>query len=574
MNKIRHFLISSQDLKIIFTAVIYFSSAYLGLILAFQDPFTSPVWPPVGVGFALILILGPRVWPGITIGSLLAYMLVFWLNKVEISLATIQASTIIAAGNTIELLIGFLLLEKFIKNDDPFKKTNDSFIFLLIALVMCLIGSSFGTYSLYLNDVVGQQEFIQTWFFWWIPNVASVLLFTPFILSWQRRFRLRTSKSKIFEFILFMICLLIFVTVLNNQQLGSTIEKSLPFLVIPFLLWLAFRFNLQTSMAGILITALSAIYFTVNGIGPFVLETNENSILILQIFIGVISITSIVLSSTVFERTVAQNTIKKFNETLESKIEERTRELNEEIIFRKNAEEKIKVANEQLQKTNIELDNFVYKVSHDLRAPIASVLGLVNLAKRENKLDVLREYFNMIGKSAEQQDLFIKDILDLSRNSRLSVNKDKISWEELINDTFDNLKYSVKDKKIEKIINIRGKSSFYSDQRRIKVILNNLISNSIRYANGKDPKVEIDINVNKSIADITIADNGIGIEKPHQKKVFEMFYRATDSNVGSGLGLYIVKESVERLNGQIVLNSEKGQGTKFNISLPNLRNDN
>jgi signal transduction histidine kinase len=327
-------------------------------------------------------------------------------------------------------------------------------------------------------------------------------------------------------------------------------------------------------MAGVLLTALSAVYFTVNGTGPFVLETNENSILILQIFIGVISITSIVLSSTVFERSVAQDTIKKFNETLESKIAERTRELNEEIVYRKNAEDKIKVANEQLQKTNIELDNFVYKVSHDLRAPIASVLGLVNLARRENKVDVLREYLNMIGKSAEQQDLFIKDILDLSRNSRLSVNRDKMSWEELINDTFDNLKYSVKDKNIERIINIRGKSTFYSDQRRIKVIFNNLISNSIRYANGKDPKVEIDVHVNKNMADITIADNGIGIEKPYQKRVFEMFYRATDTNVGSGLGLYIVKESVERLNGQIILNSEKGQGTRFNINLPNLRNGN
>jgi signal transduction histidine kinase len=554
--------------------LIYFSSAYLGLILAFQDPFTSPVWPPAGVGFALILLLGPRVWPGITIGSLLAYMLVFWLNKVEVSLATIEASTLIAAGNTIELLIGYYLIKRFIRNDDPFKKTNDSFIFLLISLVMCLIGSSFGTYSLYLNDGVEPQKLIQTWFFWWIPNVASVLLFTPFILSWQRTFRIKATKAKIIEFILFLSCLFIFISILNNQVLGSTIEKSLPFLVIPFLLWLAFRFNLQTSMAGVLLTALSAVYFTVNGTGPFVLETNENSILILQIFIGVISITSIVLSSTVFERSVAQDTIKKFNETLESKIAERTRELNEEIVYRKNAEDKIKVANEQLQKTNIELDNFVYKVSHDLRAPIASVLGLVNLARRENKVDVLREYLNMIGKSAEQQDLFIKDILDLSRNSRLSVNRDKISWEELINDTFDNLKYSVKDKNIERIINIRGKSTFYSDQRRIKVIFNNLISNSIRYANGKDPKVEIDVHVNKNMADITIADNGIGIEKPYQKRVFEMFYRATDTNVGSGLGLYIVKESVERLNGQIILNSEKGQGTRFNINLPNLRNGN
>jgi len=572
MNKIRQFLIGSHDIKIIFTAVVYFLSAYLGLILAFHDPMTSPVWPPVGVGFALILLLGPRVWPGITIGSLLAYMLVFWLNNITISLATIQASTIIAIGNTVELIVGLYLLKTFISKEDPFKKTHESFMFLLITLIMCLIGSSFGTYSLYLNQLVNEQELIQTWFFWWIPNVASILLFTPFILSWKRSFRIRASRAKVFEFMLFILCLLAFLAVLNNQELGSTIEKSLPFLVIPFLLWLAFRFNLQTSMAGILITALSAIFFTVNGIGPFVLETNENSIIMLQIFIGVISISSIVLSSTVYERTVAQETIKKFNETLESKIEERTLELNEEINYRKNAEEKIKVANEQLQKTNVELDNFVYKVSHDLRAPIASVLGLVNLAKRENKVDVLREYFNMIEKSAEQQDLFIKDILDLSRNSRLAVNRDKIRWEELLNDTFDNLKYSVKDKKIEKIVNISGRTSFYSDQRRIKVIFNNLISNSIRYANGKDPKVEIDINVNKAVADIRISDNGIGIEKPHLKKVFEMFYRATDSNVGSGLGLYIVKESVERLNGQIELNSEKGNGTVFNISLPNMRN--
>jgi len=574
MSKIRHFLMESQDLRIILVAVLYFSSAYLGLILAFRDPITSPVWPPVGVGFALILILGTRTWPGITIGSLLAYMLVFWLNNVGISIETIQATIVIAIGNTIEILVGQYLIKIFIKQEDPFTKANDTFIFLLIVLVMCLIGSSLGTYSLYLNHVVEQENIIETWFFWWIPNVASVLLFTPFILSWKRKFTFKACKSKIFEFLLFALCLSIFISVFNNQQLAPTAEKSFPFLVIPFLLWLAFRFNLQTSMAGVLITALTAIFVTVNNLGPFVLETDVNSILILQIFIGVISITSIILSSTVFERTIAQNTIKKFNETLESKIAERTIELNEEINFRKDAEEKIKVANRQLQKTNIELDNFVYKVSHDLRAPIASVLGLVNLAKRENKVDVLREYFNMIGKSAEQQDLFIKDILDLSRNSRLVVNKDKIKWEELLNDTFDNLKYSVKNKKIERIINIKGRTTFYSDQRRIKVIFNNLISNAIRYANGKDPKVEIDIDVNKNEAEITIADNGIGIEKPHQKKVFEMFYRAAETNVGSGLGLYIVKESVDRLNGQIDLKSEKGTGTTFNIILPNLRNHN
>ncbi len=572
MKNVKHFLSESQDFRIILVAVVYFFSAYLGLILAFKEPFNSPVWPPVGVGLALILLLGTRTWPGITIGSLLAYMVVFWMNDIAISLESIQAWVIIAIGNTVEILFGFFLLKILIKGEDPFRKTNDAFIFLLIALLMCLIGSSLGTYSLYINNVIIAENFIEQWFYWWIPNVASVLLFTPFILSWKRSFGIRITKRNGLETFLFILCLLVFGLLMNNPELSPTIENSLPFLIIPFLLWLAFRFNLQSSMTGILLTSLSAIYLTINKVGPFVQNTNESSILILQIFIGVISITTIILSATVYERTVAQEEIKKFNETLESKITERTRELNDEIAFRKKAEDKQKITNRQLRKANIELDNFVYKVSHDLRAPIASVLGLVNLAKKENRVDILKEYFDMIGKSADQQDVFIKDILDLSRNSRLVVDKNKIHWKKLIDNTFDNLKYSSKNREIKKIVNIKGRSPFYSDPRRIKVIFNNLISNAIRYANGRDPKVEINVNINKQNADITIADNGIGIEKEHQNKIFNMFYRASDTNVGSGLGLYIVKESIDRLNGEISLESEFGKGTSFFIKLPNLKN--
>jgi signal transduction histidine kinase len=571
MHKIKYYLLESIDVRIILVAVIYFLSAYFGLLLAFRDPITSPVWPPVGIGLALILFLGVRTWPGITIGSLIAYMLVFWLNGIEINSGTIQASIIISIGNTIEILLGRYLLHLFIKDDDPFKNTHNTFVFLIIALVMCLVGSSLGTYSFHLNGIVNKQEFISQWFFWWIPNVTSVLLFTPFFLSWKRKFNLQITRRTFIESLIFLFCMALFIVILRNEALAPTIEKSYPFLIIPFLLWLSFRFNLQTTLTGILITALSAIYITINGQGPFVLDSNENSILILQIFISVISITSIILSSTVYERHDAQLTIQKFNETLETKIEERTSALNDEISFRKRAEDKLKVTNRQLRKANVELDNFVYKVSHDLRAPIASVLGLVNLAKKENKFDTLKDYFDMVGRSAVQQDSFIRDILDLSRNSRLLIDKKRINWQELINDTFDHLKFSVKDKAIERKININGRVSFYSDQRRIKVIFNNLISNAIRYSNGKDPVIEIDVKINKSNANITITDNGVGIEKKHQKKVFEMFYRATDANAGSGLGLYIVKESIDKLNGNIDMMSDVGIGTKFLISLPNLK---
>ncbi len=574
MNKIRHFLTESQDVRIILVASLYFSGAYLGLILAFKDPITSPVWPPVGVGFALILLLGTRTWPGITIGSLLAYMLVFWSRNIGIDLVSIQAFILIAIGNTLEILVGYSLLKHFVNNGDFFAKTTNTFKFLIIVLFMCVIGSSVGTYSLFLLGRVNQQDFIEMWSKWWIPNVASVLLFTPFILAWKRHFSIRIKRGILLEIFIFFLSISIFVSLLLNNELSETIEQSMPFLIIPFLLWLAFRFNLQTSMTGILITALSVIYLTIQNYGPFVLENTENSILMLQIFIGVISITTIILSSTVFERAEAQKTIKKFNETLEEKIRDRTKELNEEIIHRKEAEEKLKETNRKLRKANIELDNFVYKVSHDLRAPIASVLGLVNLAKKEKKVDMLKEYFEMIGKSADQQDIFIKDILDISRNARLIVDKSKIEWDKLIEDTFENLKYSVKDREVQKTVNIKGRNAFYSDQRRIKVIFNNLISNAIRYANGKDPKVEINIQIDRKKADITVKDNGIGIEKEHLGKVFNMFYRAAETNVGSGLGLYIVKESVDRLNGVIDLSSEVGMGTQFKISLPNLKSRN
>ena len=341
---------------------------------------------------------------------------------------TIFASIVISTGNTLEIIAGYWLLKTFLKVDDLFTTARDTFIFLIVAMVMCIVGSSFGIYSVWQFGLIDSSEITSRWFFWWIPNVASVLLFTPFILSWKRPFRINFTQQKIVEVLFFLLVLSVFLYLINHPSLSGTVEKAMPFLIMPFLLWLAFRFNLQTTMLALLVTGLAAIFLTINGIGPFVLENNENSIVLLQFFIGVISITSIVLSSTVYERLQYQNTIKKFNETLEAKITARTKKLNEEIAIRKKTEENLKVTNRRLRKANVELDNFVYKVSHDLRAPIASVLGLVNLVRMEKNQKLIQEYISLIKSSALQQDIFIRDILDLSRNSRVSIAKTKISF--------------------------------------------------------------------------------------------------------------------------------------------------
>jgi signal transduction histidine kinase len=393
-------------------------------------------------------------------------------------------------------------------------------------------------------------------------------LFTPLIISLARSNSFRFSSEKALEIGLFLIGTLGIVFLLQVEYFSATLVRALPFLILPFFLWLAFRFQLSVAMGGVLVVSLLAIYFTVSNYGPFVLSESYYSMLLLQIFIGVMSVSTLVLSATVKERTVAQQTLLDFNENLEGKVLERTRALHEEIVTRKEAEAKLQRTNQELSKRNTELDNFVYSVSHDLRAPIASVLGLINLAKKDKDLAMKDTYLEMINNSALQQDHFIKEILDQSRNSRLDVKREEILFEPIIDETFSHLSFATSGKAVEKIISIQQTKPFYCDRWRLKVILNNIISNAIRYRNGRDPVIKVSVDVTEQGAQVRIEDNGKGIAKEHIKNVCRMFYRATDDGAGSGLGLYIVKEAVDKLNGSIKIESEEGNGTTVHLMIP------
>jgi signal transduction histidine kinase len=141
----------------------------------------------------------------------------------------------------------------------------------------------------------------------------------------------------------------------------------------------------------------------------------------------------------------------------------------------------------------------------------------------------------------------------------------------MLNDIFEELSFFEQSNNVHKIIRISGISQFYSDTYRIKTILNNLISNSFKYYRISDerPTIEIDISINDPFTTILIKDNGIGISEENIKNIFDMFYRASNQSKGSGLGLYIVKEMVEKLNGSISVKSKLGVYTQFVIKLPN-----
>ncbi len=231
--------------------------------------------------------------------------------------------------------------------------------------------------------------------------------------------------------------------------------------------------------------------------------------------------------------------------------------------------------NEELLQANQELDNFVYSVSHDLRAPLTSAMGLIEISRDEKDLNTIMYYLDLQEKSLKKLDNFIHDIVNYSRNSRLAIEPDLIDFKELIQESFDQLRFMESSASIEQIIEIEPDINFHSDKGRLGIIFGNLISNTIRYSDTLKPKPFTKVSVQKTNdgVKISVTDNGQGIGDTHQEKIFDMFYRATDNKPGSGLGLYILKEALKKIKGRVEVESVIGEGTTFTLFLPNLVSD-
>ena len=229
-----------------------------------------------------------------------------------------------------------------------------------------------------------------------------------------------------------------------------------------------------------------------------------------------------------------------------------------------------KKVEEELKTRNTELDNFVYKVSHDLRAPLSSVLGLAHLASIKGNDDNLADYVKLMGQKAKQLDHFISDVLSHSKNLKMELKVEQVDFQKIISQTFDDVSYLAGAQGVERKVSI-STGEFYSDPWRIGEIFRNLVSNAIKYRKlgQSETSITISVEIRKDHCFISFEDGGIGIDELNLKKIFEMFYRASDQSDGSGLGLYIVKNAVEKLGGKISVDSELGKGTAFKINLPN-----
>ena len=227
--------------------------------------------------------------------------------------------------------------------------------------------------------------------------------------------------------------------------------------------------------------------------------------------------------------------------------------------------------NRMLVKTNSELDRFVYSTSHDLRAPLTSVMGLISIAERSDNIVDVKNYMNMMRDRMHSLDKFIKDITDYSRNNRLGIRREKISLADLAAEVWESLKYAPEAEHIQFVIDIPTDVEIESDKTRLRVVISNLIANAVRYHDKRklDQFIRLGFETNGGVFSIQVEDNGQGIDPEYHTKIFDMFYRANEESKGSGLGLYIVKEALAKLSGSIYLESSPGVGSTFIVRLPN-----
>ncbi len=543
------YIFSINGLKVILlTAFLYYFTARLGYFITFNHTVILPLWPPAGVGLAMMILYGRTLaWPGIAIASLLISLMATW-NTPDLPLGIrLSVMIILTFSRVLEAITGYWLIKKYI-GDNLFSNPQNTFRFLYITAGISFIGSGVLLLCLYIFNIAPIDNLKILLFDFWFGNVVGILLFTPLVLVVAKSRINFPERDNIRDFMFFVIMVIATFLLLQVELLTYPLLQALPFIAVPYLLWLAFRYDLLVGFIGVFIASSLALYFTVIAeTGPFIiLQSGEHSMLYLQVFIAVISFSTILLSASMQERNAALHELKELNENLEQKIGERTKELI---------------------KRNAELDSFVYSVSHDLRAPIASILGLINLAKKD-RTEEREKYLDLMNVSALKQDQFIREILAHSRNSRIEVQRDEMYFAPFINELFYDLQFT--EGIIEKGIMINQHKPFYTDKWRLTVILSNIISNSIRYRQGNSVKISITGEVTDRETKLVLEDNGKGIDKKHLPYVFNMFYRANEDSNGSGLGLYIVKEAIDKLNGTVSIDSTLEIGTKVTIVIPGL----
>lgn len=300
--------ITRYILEILCLAVAYHLVARLGLQMAYVQVNTSPVWPPSGIALAALLLMGIRFWPGITLGVVVGSLLTG---------APLLLALGLGLANTLEALIGSYILQHWIGLHLSFDRIRDVVGLAFAAAVSTSVSATLGVATLFGVGGEIQTPFFTLWGTWWVGNLLGVLVITPFILVWVRHLPKASNVKSVLENVLFIV-LLVWVTAYVFENPGGTeiFHQALIYVIFPFAIWAALRLEQRGAVTTIFIVSGISIWATVHGIGPFSQLSINESLILLQTFTGVVSLTTLTLAASASERRHAEQALNRRVEDL------------------------------------------------------------------------------------------------------------------------------------------------------------------------------------------------------------------------------------------------------------------
>jgi len=525
----------------ILTAV-YFIAAKLSLKLAFLHASASPVWPPAGIALAALLLFGFRLWPAIFLGAF----------RVNLTTAgNVFTSLGIAAGNTLEAVTGAWLIQRFAGGVRLFDRAYDVFKFALAVAVSALLSPTIGLTGLALFGYANWANYPAIWLTWWLGDLSGALLLAPVVILWLGYPLRRLNPVRDLE----VAILLLLMTGFSGVVFGgwfyiSTLNYPIAFLLGPVVVWTAFRLSARETATGLFVLSVISIWGTLQGFGPFVRADGNQSLLLLQGFNLLTTVTALALAAGMAERRRAEAAIEQQRATVEA--------------------------------ANRTKDNFLAMLSHELRTPLTPVLAALDALKTQPQSSAeVEPTLAMMRRNIELESQLIDDLLDLTRitKDKLQLELEPVNAHQAIRNVIEMCSSEAHGKKLQVRLNFEASDfQVMADPAKFQQIIWNLFKNAIKFTGENGVITLSSANHLPHILTLSVQDTGIGIEPEIMERIFNPFEQGERSFQrrfgGLGLGLTISKSLAQAHGASLIAKSEgTGRGSTFLLTMKTARLD-
>jgi len=530
---------SHQVLLLVAVVVAYFLAGRLGLHFAFVHASASAVWPPTGIALAAALLFGRRVWPAVFVGA-------FLVNVV--ASGSMASSLGIAVGNTLEAVVGALLVERYAAGAQAFDRAQTLLRFTVLAgLISTGISATLGTMTLAITGQAAWTAFGPIWLTWWLGDAAGALIVAPLLVLWGRAPVFGPLRAQPLEEALLLFVVAAVGAVVFSYPGFS--QYPLPFLCIPPLIWAAFRFGQREVATSVALLSAIATWATVRGSGPFVMASDNESLLLLQAFMATIAALTMPVAALVWERKAIE--------------QERSLLLEREQAARAEAEA-----------ANQAKDEFIAMLSHELRNPLSAISNAGQLLQAiETQQGFATRAVEIINRQVKHLSRLIEDLLDVARvtSGKITLARERVNMAAVVQRSLEVMRGSGRLDQLDLVV--RAEPVWVdADPARLSQIIDNLLMNAIKFT-PSGGQIEVQAGSEGDDAVLRIRDNGIGIAPELLPRVFDLFTqgpRTLDrSQGGLGVGLTLAHRLAQAHGGRIVAASEGlAKGSTFVVSLP------